>query len=368
MSEHSILPPSGAAIWVKCSQWPAMNKKFVKEETEDAKEGTAAHWVNYEIMHGRAVKLGDLAPNGVVITDEMLEGAELWVKTIYTHINAPLNALMMERKVHIPRVHEKCFGTLDFGYFDKSHNTLFLKEYKFGFEFVDEFENWQNMAYTSGLLDELFPDYDYSNVLIDIEIIQPRCYHRAPVRSWQIKAKDLRPYVNILANMAEEALSSNAKATTNEGCKHCPGRHDCEALQKATYSDVEVSLKSTGLNLSPSAASLELRMLERALNRLSARVEGLREEVLVMLKQGKQVPHHALEQTIGRINWSIEPDEVIMLGELMGINLTKPATLTPKQAIAAGMIEELVNSNVTPPTTGVKLIPFNSNKARKVFG
>ena len=83
---HSILPPSGAAAWKLCGLWVAMNQAYPQPDTPETLEGNAAHWVAWELLAGRQVSEGTPAPNGSIVTDEMLEGAELLVDTVRTRM------------------------------------------------------------------------------------------------------------------------------------------------------------------------------------------------------------------------------------------------------------------------------------------
>jgi len=53
-------------------------------------EGIAAHWVAHKIGQEDFVFEGEIAPNGVEITDEILDGAILFVDTIRAR-GLPLN-------------------------------------------------------------------------------------------------------------------------------------------------------------------------------------------------------------------------------------------------------------------------------------
>ena len=78
MTAHSFLPPSGAAAWSRCAQWPSMNAAYPQDDTPESLEGTAAHWVLANMLDERCStpKEGELAPNGIMVTGEMLDGAE----------------------------------------------------------------------------------------------------------------------------------------------------------------------------------------------------------------------------------------------------------------------------------------------------
>jgi len=155
--------------------------------------------------------------------------------------------------------------------------------------------------------------------------------------------------------------------TVNEHCADCPGRHTCSALQKAAYSGAEFSMTQQALEISPQAAALELRIMERALQALDARVEGLRELVTANLKAGCNVPFYRLEESRGRLAWNIPNDQIIGIGEIFGKDLSKPGVLTPAQAKKEGIDEAVIKQYTSNPSGSLKLVAINTANARRVF-
>lgn len=371
---HSILPPSGAAAWRRCGLWVAMNQAYPKPDTPESMEGNAAHWVFAEMLAGRIVCEGLIAPNGVVVTEEMIEGGELVVETVRTRI--PVSKwLHVEEPVTIERVHPQCWGTPDIWAFTPFPPVLEVIDYKFGHRFVDEYENDQGIAYIAGLIgrvaDEISegPGAFDQHLKVNFTVIQPRCFYKgSPVRTWSIMASELRGHINALTMAAEIALAPNPPAVTNSECGDCPGRHACPALQKAAYYDAEFAVKSSPVELPPAAASLELKMLERSLERLQSRVEGMREAVATYIRQGHSVPWHRAEQGYGRQQWTMPTDQVLVMGLLMGVDLSKPGVKTPKQAQKSGVDEAVIKAYSVTPLGSLKLVPDNPADARRVFG
>lgn len=370
---HSILPPSGAAAWRRCGLWVAMNQAYPKPDTPESMEGNAAHWVFAEMLAGRIVCEGLIAPNGVVVTEEMIEGGELVVETVRARV--PAETVRVETPVSVRRINDKCWGTPDIWSFSWVTLELDLFDYKFGHRFVDEFENDQLMIYAAGIIDQLASEKGRSPseldqaITINFTIIQPRCFHKGkPVRTWRVRASDLRGHWNQLQSAAESALNVEPTATTNSECGDCPGRHACPALQKAAYYDAEFAVKSSPVELPPAAASLELKMLERSLERLQSRVEGMREAVGAYIRQGHSVPWHRAEQGYGRQQWTMPVDQVLAMGSLMGVDLSKPGVKTPKQAQKSGVDEAVIKAYSVTPLGSIKLVPDNPADARRVFG
>jgi len=368
---HSFLPPSGAETWSVCALWPTMNATFPQDDSPETLEGTAAHWVWQKMLDGEPVGVGDVAPNGVIVTGEMIEGGELYV-SIMPKVKREL--LVVETPVSIYDVHPECYGTPDSWYFDLKTYVLDLFDYKFGHRFVDEYENLQCLLYVEGIFNRLALQLKVGQgeldqkVTVRITIVQPRCYYKGdPVRTWELKGSNIRGYINKLKMAAERAYSPNPVATTNEGCRDCPGRHACDALQKGAYSDLQYSSGSSPVELPLSAAALELKMLENGLARLQSRVEGMREFVAAKLSEGGYSPYYTMIQTYGNRKWKKPDDEILILGNMLGVDLSKKSVMTPTQALKLSIDEAVIMSYSYIPTGSPKLSLNDPKDAAKIF-
>lgn len=372
MGSHAYLPPSGAKAWVQCAAWPAMNARYPQDDTEATRTGDAWHWVWAQMLANIPVHAGELAPNGELIDQEMIEAAELYCDVVSERIfaNGGFGKLHVEESVRIPRVHEHNWGTPDTWAYSATTKVLEVIDGKYGHRYVDHFENWQCLDYACGILDEVTASnglYEI-DITINFTIVQPRCFYRgAPVRTWTLTGGELRAYANRLRGAAELALVEAPHATTNSECTYCPGRHACPALQQATYADAELSMVGTPFELTPQSAGLELSMLERAKERLDARCEGLREVVRRELAMGNSVPLWGLAPTQGRERWAKPDSEVVAMGDLMGVDLRKSGVVTPKQAVKAGMPPAVVEAFKFAPKGEMKLIKVNNSDAARVF-
>lgn len=368
---HSFLPPSGAAAWSQCAMWPTMNAKYPQDDTPESLEGNAAHWVFAEMLECRYHDVGTVTPNGIMVTEEMIEGGELIVDTVARRMPGWL--LNVEKPIDIPTVHKDCFGTPDIWGFQNA--TLEIIDYKFGHRFVDEFENKQGISYIAGILWELSKKLElpYAEIeqCIDVNftIVQPRCYYKgSSVRTWSTRGSVIKQHLVDLGNSAIAAYDPLPIATTNEECDNCPGSHACAALQLAGYRDSEYAVRSVPIELTPEAAGLELKMMERSLDRLTARVDGMRQQVLTYIRQGHVVTWYRTEQGYGQTKWTVPNEQVISMGQLMGVDLSKLGVKTPNQALKAGVDESVITAYSIKPPGEIKLIQTNPSDARRVFG
>jgi hypothetical protein len=371
---HSFLPPSGAAAWSQCAQWPTMNKLYPQDDTAESIEGTAAHWVCSELLRGRTYPVGHIAPNSVAVTEEMLDGADLYRDSLETRLffKAPPGYTSVEEIVYIPSIHADCFGTPDAWEYFPGDAHLEIVDYKYGHGFIDEYFNKQGLLYALGAIEALLkagimlPDPE--KISVSFTVVQPRCYYRgAPVRTHSYTVAEAAQYIRQIEAAALAATTPNPTATTNPECGHCPGRHACSALQRAAYNDAEYADERQPHNLSPQAAALELRMLERSYERLGARVDGLKELTLANIKNGASIPYYRVEAGKGRRNWTASAEQIIAIGIVLGKDLSKPGVITPAQAEKLGLDEAVSNSysQITPGS--LKLIQQNNADARRVF-
>lgn len=363
MTTHSFFPPSGAKAWRKCAAWPSMQQRYPQEDTEESKEGAAAHWVAWGVHAGQEMREGMVAPNGVIVTVEMLEGAD----TVVAEINKLSNP-KIEQTVIIPRVHANCFGTPDVWAFDPLTGILTVVDYKFGHRFVDEYENEQIISYVAGILEEI-EEGGVSEEFVTVKaiIVQPRCFYKGkPVRTWTFKASAIRGIVNDLHRAAQYALDADPLAVTNSECGDCSGRHACSVFQKAIYSDMEMSGRSVPFDLPPAAASLELALLERAAERMKGRITGLQQLVEANAKVGLPTPWHALEAAYGRPKWTLPDEQIIAIGQMYKKDLSKPGVVTPKQAVKIG-VDEAVIKAYSSVSSSMKLVSFDPKNVSKIF-
>ena len=371
MSAHAFLAPSAAHRWVHCPFAPTLEAQYPETEPSPASlEGTAAHEVAGLIFQGTPPEIGQQMSNGVAVTQEMIEGGTLLRDEVWKMLGPESwPSLKIEQPIKCSRVHSTlCEGTPDVrGYI---HPALIpVWDYKYGFEVVEAFENWQLIAYAAGVMDELGIDgLADQHTVFDLCVVQPRAPHRlGPVRHWKVKASDLRPYVNRLRNAAEEAASGKARAVpTPDGCKYCAGRHACEALQREAFNALAHSQQGAAFELSPHALGLEARTLIRAQSLLAARVSGLEAQIEATLRTGGAVPFWVLQSEAGRLKWKVPDEQVRAVGQMFGKDLTTTEVVTPAQAVKAGIPEATVRAFAERPTS-MKLRQDDGTKARLTF-
>lgn len=353
-----------------------MNEAFPEDPDSDAAqaaaEGTAAHWAMAEQMAGRLKMVDDRAPNGVLLTEEMVEAADLIVEDVKATIEPyglTLAQCAVEAPVSIKRVHPNCWGTPDIRVWLPG-KRLVAWDLKFGYRYVSEFENLQLLGYAFGALDSAgVSDLEAS---FDLRIVQPRAYGQGgPVRSWVLtQAANGRGLMNIVSNAVHQALGELTPTTrTGPACRDCRAKHACEAFQRAGQDAMEFSGTAVPHELSPTALGVELRYARRAYDILKARVEALDEQTASIIRNGARVPHWGVTKGEGRTEWAKPVAEVLAAGEMLGLKLAKPsAAVTPKAAQKLGFPASLLEKFTLKKPGAVSVTPDDGSAARKIFG
>lgn len=371
---HSILPPSSSARRKQCPASTLRESLYPEtEESPEAAEGTAAHWALAEMLEGRTIAVGLIAPNGLYLTDEMVEGAEIAHEAIAAVVGPwglkPSDGLV-EKPVRIPRVHPESWGTPDYRCWHPALPLLFVADFKFGFGIVDEFENDQIIEYTSGSVSTDRPDLHDLQVEVHSMILQPRANHpRGPVRRWDFNLSSVRAHLNVSASSATEALGPNPRERVGPECKHCRGRHTCQSLQRAAADACAEAQARAPFDMDPHALAAEFRRLKWAEKLLAARLTGLEAEATSRIRSGARVPGLKLENGAGRTVWTVDPLSVVTIGRVFSLDLAKPLeAVTPKQAVAKGLDSKLLEGITNTPRGEAKLVLDDNSLARRVFG
>lgn len=375
MSDHALLAPSSAARRIQCPQSTTLEALFPEDvEGEEAREGVAAHWAVSEQLSGRLVDVGQIAPNGVVLTEEMMAGADIMLNDVEAALAPyglrPLQG-QIEARVFIPRIHPTSFGTPDYYILIQRPGMpllLLLWDYKFGHRMVQAFENAQLVDYIAGICEGI---HDMSpGVDIVATIVQPRSYSpEGHVRRWKTNLLGLRALINISSSAGHEALGPTPRAKVGPECRDCRARHACPQLQEVGFRAMDEARHVLPLDMTPAAMGLELRHLDRAIALMNARRSGLAEQLERQARQGKPTPGWRLQAGSAREHWTVPAAQVITTGKLMQVDLAKPTeAVTPNQAREKGLDPAIVAALSKRGAAAMALVEDDGSLARRVFG
>jgi len=387
---HSVLSPSASGVWGPsdgCPGYVTASQMFPDlGGTEEDKEGTAAHWVGAEKIlaytRGEASPsyIGAVAPNGAVITREMEDGAGVWVEQALDVLRSPLvKEWGVEQQIPIHRIHELCFGTPDFWAFSRSEGILWVDDFKFGYRWVSEYQNWQLICYVAGLLQllEINGAID-QHIRVRMRVIQPRAYGRGgAIRQYECMASDLRAHFNVLRMSAAEALSPAPRYKSGPHCRDCPARGGrCQASIDGGFALYEAATNFLPQEVGPVEVGVLLEIVEQAADRLRYIKTGLEAQASAYMKSGHNVPGRITETTYGRDTWQKPAEEVLALGKLFGWDFEKPEgerdkyanLLTPAKVKAKFPIDStLIKQYCKKTVTGSRVTKDKYNQIERLF-
>lgn len=398
--------PSSLALIVACHASLLMQESVPPlPETDEEAEGTAGHWVARRMVagYGHELPVGAKFHSGGrewAVDMDMFSGAVMYARAL----GAPHPTLQIERTMPIERIHPtECGGTPDaWNYFPDAREAygnecpsgvppeLFhsgqiklirVGDYKYGHRFVEVFENHQLVSYAGGIIDALYLTDTDPTLYVEMILVQPRSYHRdGPVRVWRVRADQLRNLLITENDAVGRALADNLgghfapMATTGRHCLDCKARHVCGALQVNVQSLVDFAHTAERTELPALALGQELAIVDDALKRLEARQTGLAAQAEALLRAGQAVPFYHMEPGQSRLTYfdNVNVDELVGLGDLVGINLRRPQerkdlVVTPTQAIQLGIDAIVMDSYADRPPGKTKLTRDSAIIARKVF-
>lgn len=385
ITEHAPLAPSSAPQWGKCSGSVAANRDAPDIPNERTEGGTASHWVAEQVLKslhtgaspGTEEYVGQVAPNGVVVDDEMVEGAEFYINDVlqtYNSIEDPEGEeLRIEERVHMPHIHKDNWGTLDARLWIPSRDTLYLWDYKFGHREVEAVLNLQMIDYTAGVMQNCHLMNTTTKVVI--RVVQPFCFHAPePIREWRTTVADLQFWFRILREKANQALSDSPTLTSGKHCRDCAAVARCKTARRTSYSVIDYANEPYEINsMDGSDLAAERHILQVGQAIIKARLEAIDDQLHQNIASGDISSGLTIQAGQGRLGWTEPVPVVLALGEQFGADLSKDAVKTPTQAIKAvpsemrSAFRQMIPSITSRPSTGLKLIPAGDSPSARAF-
>jgi len=384
---HAPLAPSSGPVWFFCAGSVQMQARFPQDSTDDSRAGDAAHWLCMRVLTtyatgsvlqdapaewGTASKwVGHRDPAGTVITLEMCEAVQMYVDAIMRKVDATpggRSLMHVERLTQCPSIHPTaCFGTPDFNMYAPLTNTLYVDDFKFGHDYVEEYDNKQMIIYLQGKLDEMGVDGAQDQDLnVELTIHQPRYYRASPVRTWKFKASDIRATVNVLKYQGEKALMPDAECVSGNHCKNCTARLNCDAARQSAYWAMSVSTQPMPINLTPEMQGTELRYIKRAIAALKYMESAHMERAEALIDQNVVVPGFARQAVLGQRRWRMDDPTMILVGSACGYDVRSEKAITPAAAERLGFDAEFIKQQTERPTS-MKVKAVDDSTVKKVF-
>jgi len=323
-----------------------------------ANEGSTVHWMieqlfnkTYTFENIEGVK----TPTGMFVTSEMIAHVSDYFNVIKDKGEVEYNTSLTN---DVWEIRGRCDHLFHSG------QTLYINEFKYGYRIVEPENNWTLIWHAIGYCSKLNPQ----NLPTDIvfTVFQPRAYHPlGEQREWSITYQELMELYtrldNSLRNPSKQCVSSNH-------CYKCKSITFCQANQIAMMNSIDVAEKAYNSKVTNKELSFLLDELKRAKNVLKESYNAYNDLALSRIKMGETIPNYSGTTKLSNTKWKegITPEIAI---QLLGENCCKKQLLTPKQAVKAGVSEEVVKSLTERNPTGIKLIRMDGSKqAEKLFG
>jgi len=372
MSAHAPLPPSSAHRIVACPGSRAVESRYPDEDSIDTQQSEAVHWVGAENLRGIRPQVGDVAPNGVVLNVEMIEAADMYADHIIRRDIIFGIDHWIEESLPPGPIHPQNYGTPDYWSYSPHTHHLHVDDLKYGHGFVSEIRNYQLINYAALAAAELGYYHDDS-LRVTMTIHQPRNYHRrGPTRSWTTTLGALRQPIAEMSLAYRMAMEPDASvmARDPDACRDCKGRHECEAAIMAEGPAIDLAYSSTPLVMSPAALRKELRRLKGAEKMIKLRRDGIEQNLMSTIQRGGIVPYFGIAHKAGRTVWKDEAvGDMLDIAAAYGVKIAAPKlSMTPLQAIKAGIPEDVVKAYSHAPPGAAELVEDDGTAAAHVFG
>lgn len=333
-----------------------------KEEIDnpEVNKGITAHWLAATILRGfnRISDLEGTSPiNDQVIDAEMIGHVYMYVNYIKSYCKHG----EIERKLD----NKMLTATPNCLEYDKSKKKITIIELKYGFSFVDVFENWQLLSY---FFSWFLNNVDSPVEAVEFVIIQPRSYHPdGGVRKWNIPVDRLlmKYYSTFVATLTNIHLK-DTQTSSGVHCRYCPVLLSCRTNLEACLNVINVTgtqriyeIESDNWTLSK-----HLEMFQNAQEILKQRVNVLQVMCESKLKKGEVIPGFKMLSSSGKRVWDIGSKKA----NEIGIPYEEPKRMSPRQAELAGYSREFIDDN-TIMVPKLKLTRVNiEHVAGELFG
>ncbi len=376
--------------WMACPGSVRVQSEFPplsREPSQAALEGRACHEVAqklFAVFSGGTDPLtltGTLSKDGIVITQELYDAAREYVNDVIGIANQHqhIQHLHIEQPLQCDDLQQGMKVIPDAWLYVPQTNTLYVWDAKFGHRLVEP-TSWQLFVYVIALLsresiasgrnDLLGIDNNtLQSMQIVLTIAQPRGYSpQGTIRRHTLGFIQLITQREQLETGARLALSDNAPCITGSQCDFCSGRAHCQTLQNESYRMTDIIKSINTHDLDHHALGVEIKLLRHAESLLKARLSGLEEQALHHIRQGNNVSFFTAKQGYGRETWRSDTpiEQIIMMGDLMGVDIRKPVELdTPAQARKKGIDESVIAEYSEKCPTALKLVEADTAETIK---
>lgn len=342
---------------MRCIGSILMERAVPEPDNDEARsEGNAADWLAEQMFNDRHVTSGTKAPNGWVITDDMIDYITEYVDALSDQPGAMQVVTTWGTDAFEVR------GRADWLGYNTHTNELRVRDLKYGHRIVSPVDNWTLLSHAIGfcIRNNVQPDR------IEISIHQPRPYHpEGPLRRWVI---DYPGLIQRHDAISQTLTYPTDALTTGEQCNKCHARYDCPALDKAAWSAVEATATAFNDNMSNDALAFERDQFEQAANMLKIKIDAVEELMTHRIKSGQVINGYAMQQRQGNRRF-VSGLTAHAISAALGVDLTTDKMPTPAEAERRGVNKDVLAALTERPNIGTKLTKIDPDAvARRAFG
>lgn len=364
---HAILGASSSHRWIECPGSIGLSEGVENEQTEFAREGSAAHevaerclieGVDAEVFEGELIEGYDATEefDAIYVDDNMAVAVQQYLDTVRQDFTLAIDdwdlsggdpdgepEMLVEERFDLSHVYDGMFGTNDSLVFMPARKHLIVYDYKHGQGISVEVErNPQLMYYALGALTGKYNNRDIETV--ELVIVQPRCMHRdGPVRRWTTTAEDLHEFRSELIAAAKATEAKNATFKAGDWCKFCPaaavGR--CDYLTDFVVAMTMADFTVKGEILMPAFETLSPKKKAQILTNakvIDTWLKGIKKAAHSDALAGKSIPGYRLVQSKPRRHWK---NDVRTVDELQDMGMTAKQIYAPRKIKTPAQMETL---------------------------
>lgn len=348
---------------------PGVEQPLDREQTDDQREGDAAHFLAMLCLTDRDIDdpllmVDRKVTNGVYITPEMAEYVDTFVQDCRADIMEGHEHWVEQAMDFDLSEHTRILCRPDVITWEPISRVLKIRDLKYGFRLVEARDNWTLIAYAMTWIIRT------GNVPERIELIihQPRPHH-----------EDGKRRVCVLTYAELYALYQQMQATignltdelrTGDHCYKCPALVPCRAARNAMLNGIDMSSTVFHDKYATEELGTELLIARRAAKAMDDRIKAMEELMMYRIGDMSEISQ----------DWAIDRDQFghrkfmphatsDVIHALTGIDIRKDAMLTPAQAIKKGVPESIIDAFASRPKLPPKLVHKSAAKrAEKLFG
>lgn len=339
---------------MRCIGSRLMDRAVPEADNDEARdEGNAADWLAEQMFAGNTVPVGSKAPNGWVVTDDMVDYISEYVASL------PAGGAMQVVTTWGGDAFE-VRGRAD--WMGGDWHMLKVRDLKYGHRIVSPQMNWTLLSHAIGwcINNNVQPQW------IELSIYQPRPYHtEGPLRTWACSYEDLLSYHN---QVVQRLTNPTDMLVSGDQCNKCHARFDCPALDRAAWSAVEATTTAFNDAMPNNVLAFERDQMQQAADMLKIKIDAVDELMTHRIKSGQVINGYALQARQGQRRF-VSVLTAHALSAALGVDLTTDKMPTPAEAERRGVDKTVLAGLTERPMIGQKLTKIDADAiARRAFG